>query len=375
MAKKRKTPNSQSDKKKFVSAKCDDSDDDGGDKIYNDMDYLDFTEENDLVSKLGKKKSFNPSTRNELEELYAISGSSEDELPTVNQKRKKKKAKGSQDSDHDMDNEKEGITDNLGAWGGKKQHFYGGNPNEKSVKSRGKATDPEEEDDISEAEMEEVEAKMIQAKQLTELDEEDFLDTFTSNNQQEKANIEKNNVNSSMIPKDVDGSVQLDLSTLSQKERTQLFHRESPEFSGILEDFELKLNEASSRLYPISNLISTGKLPSAGPAADYIQLRLQTIMNYCTNIAAYLMFKTKRTDLKFHPITGQLVKYKKLLDQMEPIDKLMDPQIKKVLKAIKVKPNDTNKNIKLKRLKKLIRQEKENMQESNYKKSTKQTTR
>ena len=178
-----------------------------------------------------------------------------------------------------------------------------------------------------------------------------------------------------MIQKDVDGSVQLDLSTLSQKERTQLFHRESPEFSGILEDFELKLNEASSRLYPISNLISTGKLPSAGPAADYIQLRLQTIMNYCTNIAAYLMFKTKRTDLKFHPITGQLVKYKKLLDQMEPIDKLMDPQIKKVLKAIKVKPNDTNKNIKLKRLKKLIRQEKENMQESNYKKSTKQTTR
>merc|ERR1719510_2574246 len=53
----------------------------------------------------------------------------------------------------------------------------------------------------------------------------------------------------------------------------------------------------------------------------------------------------------------------------------MDPQIKKVLKAIKVKPNDTNKNTKLKRLKKLIRQEKENMQESNYKKSTKQTTR
>ena len=114
MAKKRKTPNSQSDKKKFVSAKCDDSDDDGGDKIYNDMDYLDFTEENDLVSKLGKKKSFNPSTRNELEELYAISGSSEDELPTVNQKRKKKKAKGSQDSDHDMDNEKEGIRQGKG---------------------------------------------------------------------------------------------------------------------------------------------------------------------------------------------------------------------------------------------------------------------
>ena len=49
MAKKRKSATSQSDKKKFVSAKGDDSEDDGGDKIYNDMDYLDFTEETDLA--------------------------------------------------------------------------------------------------------------------------------------------------------------------------------------------------------------------------------------------------------------------------------------------------------------------------------------
>ena len=358
MAKKRKPTNSQPDKKKFVSAKCDDSEDDGGDKIYNDMDYLDFTEENDLVSKLGNRGNLKNSSKNELEELYALSGSSEDELPTINQKKKKKKGKH---QDSDLDEETEGITDNLGAWGGKKQHFYGGNPNEKNVKTKGRPTEQGEEDDISEAEMEEVEAKMIQAKQLTELDEEDFLDTFANINDKDEGKDEKINSIMSKTPKEFDSSVQLDLSKLSQKERTQLFHRESPEFNGILEDFELKLNEASLKLYPISNLISTGKLPSEGPAADYIQIRLQTIMNYCTNIAAYLMFKTKRTDLKFHPITGQLVKYRKLLDQMEPIDKLMEPQIKKILKAIKVKPKDTNKNANLKRLKKLIRQEKENV--------------
>merc|ERR1712020_23549 len=103
MAKKRKATNSQSDKKKFVSAKCDDSDDDGGDKIYNDMDYLDFTEENDLVSKLGSKGQFKQRSKNELEELYAISGSSEDELPTIKQKKKKKPSAKTQDSDLDLD--------------------------------------------------------------------------------------------------------------------------------------------------------------------------------------------------------------------------------------------------------------------------------
>ena len=212
--------------------------------------------------------------------------------------------------------------------------------------------------------MEETEAKLIQAKQLTELDEEDFYDTFSSVTEKDREKLDIDNIKTSQNHTDIDGTVQLDLSKLSQKERTQLFHRESPEFSGILEDFELKLNEASTRLYPISNLISNGKLPAEGPAADYVRTRLQTIMNYCTNIAAYLMFKTKRTDLKFHPITGQLVKYKKLLDQMEPLNKLIEPQIRRILKAIKVKPKDTNKNASLKRLKKLIKQEKENMEGS-----------
>ena len=364
MAKKRKSTGSHSDKKKIVSAKCDDSDDDGGDKIYNDMDYLDFTEENDLVSKLGSKGQFKQRSKNELEELYAISGSSEDELPTIKQKKKKKPSTKTQDSDLDLDEDAEDITENLGAWGKKRQHFYGGNPNEKHVKIKGKSADPDAADDISEAEMEETEAKLIQAKQLTELDEEDFYDTFSSVTEKDREKLDIDNIKTSQNHTDIDGTVQLDLSKLSQKERTQLFHRESPEFSGILEDFELKLNEASTRLYPISNLISNGKLPAEGPAADYVRTRLQTIMNYCTNIAAYLMFKTKRTDLKFHPITGQLVKYKKLLDQMEPLNKLIEPQIRRILKAIKVKPKDTNKNASLKRLKKLIKQEKENMEGS-----------
>ena len=171
----------------------------------------------------------------------------------LSDEKKKKPSTKTQDSDLDLDEDAEDITENLGAWGKKRQHFYGGNPNEKHVKIKGKSADPDAADDISEAEMEETEAKLIQAKQLTELDEEDFYDTFSSVTEKDREKLDLDNIKTSQNHTDIDGTVQLDLSKLSQKERTQLFHRESPEFSGILEDFEQKLNEASTKLYPISN--------------------------------------------------------------------------------------------------------------------------
>ena len=372
MAKKRKTTSSQSNKKKDNSAKCDISDDDGGDKVYDNIDYLDLTEDQNLVSKLGGKveKKRNQRPNNRLEELYAISGSSDDDLPTVKQKTKKKSKKEDLDSDLDIENNdgEDAIGDGIGVWGGKKQHYYGGNPNEKNFKTKGKDAGSDDEEQMSEAEMEEAEAKIIQAKQLTELDEEDFLDMFSgiSNKESDSPTLDQSSTIHSR--NDVNDRVQLDLSKLSQGERGQLFHRESPEFSGILSDFESKLTEAGTRLYPILNLISIGKLPSTGPAADYIRTKHQVILNYCTNIAAYLMFKTRRTNLKFHPITGQLVQYKQLLDQMKPLDRILAPQINDILKAIKRKTSAKEDHSKFKRLHKLIKREKQSYQLSNINK-------
>ena len=362
MAKKRKTTSLQSNKKKYESAKCDISDDDGGDKMYDDADYLDLAEDQNLISKLGVgvQKKRNQTPNNRLEELYALSGSSDDDLPTIKQKKKKKSNKEGIDSDLDIENHdgEDAIGENIGAWGGKKQHYYGGNPNDKHVKVKGKEA-VSDDDEMSEAEMEEAEAKIIQAKQLTELDEEDFLDIFSSPSckESDKPSLDQNST--LYIRNEANDRVQLDLSKLSQGERAQLFHRESPEFSGILADFQSKLTEAGTKLYPILNLITIGKLPSTGPAADYIRTKHQVILNYCTNIAAYLMFKTRRTNLKFHPITGQLVQYKKLLDEMKPLDRVLAPQIDEILKAIKRNTSGQEDRSTFKRLNKLIKREKQ----------------
>ena len=47
------------------------------------------------------------------------------------------------------------------------------------------------------------------------------------------------------------------------------------------------------------------------------------------------MFKSKRTSLKFHPLTSRLVQYKQLLEDMETADEVVNAQIEEILDKVK----------------------------------------
>lgn len=70
----------------------------------------------------------------------------------------------------------------------------------------------------------------------------------------------------------------MDLSKMSKKERMQLFHRQSPEFKGIVADFEAKMAEASERLQPVLDAIQDGLLPADSSAANYVKIKHQLIL-------------------------------------------------------------------------------------------------
>ena len=218
------------------------------------------------------------------------------------------------DSDFDEGRGGESKEEAIGSesWGKKKKYFYGGNPNEQRRDADEKLDDDEED----EAELEARESAKLQIKQLELMDEEDFLDAFAVSEPSSKKKKSKK-------AKDDQGktTVKLDVSNLSKREKVKLFERESPEFDGIVSDFEQKMNLARTELVPVSELIDEGRIPE-GPAADYVKAKLSIILSYCSNIACYLMFKTRRTPLRFHPVTGRLVQYKQLLDEMaaSPVD-------------------------------------------------------
>jgi len=303
------------------------SDDEGGvvgeEGVYDEVDAWANGEDAALAAAVKKSAAARKKGGSGKVEMFALSGTDSDsdlELPKIEKKKKKKKKKSTAEEEIAMNDEdflgsdiegEEG--DNVQAWGSKKKHFYGGNTGEAIATS---------DEDFDEDEEEEKEAKLLQERHLDRMQEEDFLDTFVIQDSDQKQDTEEK----------VEENVKVDLSSLSNKQLAALFRQQAPEFDGIVMEFKQKMEEAAT-LSRIIWLEDNGKLP-AGPALEYVRIRFQLLTNYCTNIAAYLMFKSKGTNLKLHPVTGRLVEYKQILDKMESMDALIKPQVESLLERL-----------------------------------------
>ena len=69
-----------------------------------------------------------------------------------------------------------------------------------------------------------------------------------------------------------------------------MFKQQSPEFDVVVADFQLMMGEAV-KLARVTALTEGGALPD-GPVMDYARNKLEVVLNYCTNILAYLIFKS-----------------------------------------------------------------------------------
>ena len=205
-------------------------------------------------------------------------------------------------------------------WGSKKKHYYGGNTGEEMEEDV-------DDSDLEEDRAEEVEASKLQRKQLDDMEEEDFLDTFSLPVSAPKATDQEKEKTEDTAP-----TMARDLSQLSRKEQLALFKQKAPEFEGVVADFQLKMAEAA-RLARVAALADVGQLPE-GPQVDFVKSKLQLLLNYCTNIAAYLMFRAQGESLTLHPVTGRLVQYRQLLDSLKPMDEIVMPGVEALLERL-----------------------------------------
>jgi len=302
-------------------------DEDGGvmgeEGVYGEVDMWEKEQDKEMLDTMRKGRGKKEDKGKK--EVLALSGTDSDsdlELPTIKSLRKKQKEKeklekeaGEEDadiSDSDLGSGEE--EEDSRRWGSKKKYYYGGNTGEELEEE---LDDSEEEED----KIEEQEAAKLQARQLEMMEEEDFLDTFVV----KKAEKPDKKV-------EVKESLARDLSKLSRKEQVQLFKQQSPEFEGVVADFQLRMGEAV-QLARVVALAEGGALPD-GPVLDFVKNKLELILNYSTNIMAYLMFKSKGVSLALHPVTGRLVQYRQLIDRLEEIDKMVMPQVVEVLRRV-----------------------------------------
>ena len=280
MAKKKKGTNKTGGNNtiKAMQSAVSDDEGDGGGLVEDEVDTW-AREQDEAALAVLKRGSRARKEETGRQEVLAMSGDSDSdlELPTARGLRR----------------QEEGVEEegDIREWGSRKKHYYGGNTGE----------DPESELEDSEMEedrAEEVEVGRLQAQQLASMEEEDFLDTFTLPEVREETRKPQPEVS----------SLATDLSQLSRKEQAALFQQRAPEFQGVVADFQLRMGEAA-RLARVVVLEEGGQVPR-GPQLEYVRSKLQLLLNYCTNIAAYLMFRAQGVSLTLHPVTGRLVQYR-----------------------------------------------------------------
>ena len=133
-------------------------------------------------------------------------------------------------SDFDDDNENDGIPD-ARAWGKKRKDFYSTDFVDQDYKEYNA-----KEEQL--AEQEESEARAIQQRLAQQLEEADFtLDVFGSSS---SATYDAGK-RSTEIENDAKIHLKSDLTDMSQREKLQLFKKDSPEFEGLVQDFETRL--------------------------------------------------------------------------------------------------------------------------------------
>lgn len=176
------------------------------------------------------------------------------------------------------------------------------------------------------AEQEETEARAIQQRLAKQLDESDFtLDVYGTSEPKKDDKKKKSD----------EIFLQKDLSQLSQRQREQLFKKESPEFEGLVQDFRQRLTESIQLLEPILVYFKKNSIKKH-PLIEFISNQNQLILNYCTNVSFYLILKAKRIPIQNHPIVKRLFKIRQLLLQIdEKYTTIVKPQLESLLEAIK----------------------------------------
>ncbi|XP_037807486.1 something about silencing protein 10 [Lucilia sericata] len=180
------------------------------------------------------------------------------------------------------------------------------------------------------AKLEEEEAKAIQLRLAKQLKEEDFaLDSAFSKLKKNKKGLAEEE------DKSLKGTLlKADFSGLSKRERLELFEKDSPEFAGLVGDFEGYLEEIQQLHAPVLRHVHEHNLNMI-PALQFAQHYQNIAMTYCSNLAFYLLLKAKRCSIENHPIIQRLTQLKKLLNQLDDKhENIIKPQLEALLERI-----------------------------------------
>ncbi|SPP89279.1 something about silencing protein 10 [Drosophila guanche] len=269
-------------------------------------------DEREILEDLRKQRNKRKQDASAPQEILAFSDDDEDEDDNV--------ADLMRDSDIEGADDDDGHLPNTMDWGSKRSTYY----NTDFVDPDYSSYNAQEEE---EAKAEEEEAKKIQLRLAKRFSEADFqLDDVPAASSDDEADGD--------VAKSKGIKVTADLTGLTERERLQLLQKDSPEFLGLTQDFQLHLAEVQLLITPVLNYVRNHQVPMV-PALQFASLYHNVLSTYCSNVSYYLLLKARRINFKLHPVVKRLVQLKQLREQLTPrYETFIKPQLEALLERI-----------------------------------------
>ena len=122
-----------------------------------------------------------------------------------------------------------------------------------------------------------------------------------------------------------------DRSNLSKAQQLDIVLTDAPEVFALVEELEGKINEIQHALQPSLQSVQSNDVDTS-KGISFLQVKLQLLLSYLTNVTFLLMLRAEGKSIKNHPVVNQLAKLRVVLDKIKPVDKKLKYQVEKLLK-------------------------------------------
>jgi U3 small nucleolar RNA-associated protein 3 len=224
-------------------------------------------------------------------------------------------------------------------WGDNKEQYYDTDYRDEEHSTSDEADALEEEAEV--ARLEARKAKHLSADDFgADGDDADARQARHSTGPQTDAElVERMNAELDEIDFDLDTAgadvgverIDRDISRMSRSDKVAQLQTDAPELMQLLDDFRESIDELSARLAPVVESMRGGERP-VSDGITFLDVKFHLLLNYCTNVAFYLLLKAEGRSVREHPVILQLVKTRTLLEKLRPLDKKLSYQIDKLLK-------------------------------------------
>jgi U3 small nucleolar RNA-associated protein 3 len=136
------------------------------------------------------------------------------------------------------------------------------------------------------------------------------------------------------------------ISHLSKQQRLDMIAKNSPELLGIVNELKDQVSDLKGRILPLKEFVrevsQTHKVQD--DVVDYLEVKQQLLLSYCTNIVFYLYMKAQGRSVANHPVMKQLLKLRYVMEKMRPLDGKLKHQIDRLIQLSEMSPQDLSKH-------------------------------